>query len=126
MPLRWGDRQTQVVPGPGVPTPIDFVTGELVRVEADIPCVWKLRAIFSGINPADLPGLVVEVILRIGIGSFTVEESLAFRAPPFSVDVPAQWLSGRMRVSGLQSLGGLYGFDLWAGPLTHIGGRFGE
>lgn len=126
MPLRWGDRQATTVLGTGVPTPIDFVTGELVRVEADIPAVWKVRAQFEGIAVADLPTLVIELILRIGIGSFTVEERIAFRAPPFTVDVPAQWLSCRLRVSGLQSLGGVYSFDAWAGPLTHIGGRFGE
>lgn len=129
VPIRWGDRATLEVPRTGVPTPIAFVSGELCRLEADVPCVWLVRARVVGIDPADVRDVSVHALLRQGIGSFSTEESVSILVGfpggtmDLSAQLPAQHVSVRIEIAGNTTEGGLYVCEAWAAPMTDIGAR---
>jgi hypothetical protein len=86
--LLWGDReQRAAVIGEQI------VTRELFRVEAPMPCVWRIMAAHQTFANG---AVTVQLFLRTGIGR--INEQLTFFVPAntfFTIEVPAQTLSAQ-------------------------------
>lgn len=84
--LLWGDIETvAAVAGNQV------LTRELFRVEAPMPCVWRINATNQSIGNA---GVSAQLHLRVGIGR--INQQLSFFVPNitvFSIELAAETLS---------------------------------